>query len=163
MPEHIRDTKNGRFAGSIGKGKTGVPTVTANKPRKAPQPRLITTPRQYASLNERTKNRLVDVLLAAHNNSNIDGYGDEGAGYDYDKQIRLLLAAGWKMPEMLPRELPTKLGSKIVAPIGNSPTNSTEPVYGYLKLTSKGWESADGTIVELPNLNEDEGGWWLIS
>lgn len=33
-----------------------------------------------------------------HQETNIDGWGDEGAGYDYTKQARLLIEAGWTPP-----------------------------------------------------------------
>jgi hypothetical protein len=33
-----------------------------------------------------------------HQETNIDGYGDEGAGYDYKLQVKLLLEAGWTPP-----------------------------------------------------------------
>lgn len=34
---------------------------------------------------------LANDIADAHWESNIDGYGDEGAGYDYEKQARILL------------------------------------------------------------------------
>lgn len=43
--------------------------------------------------------KLADQVQAIHQKTNIDGYGDEGAGYDYEKQVRLLIEAGWLPPE----------------------------------------------------------------
>ncbi len=158
MPNYKRNTKNGQFTGSVGKGKTATPTPSVNEPRRTvQQPHLISSPRQYASLNTRTQQRIQDVLEEAHTRS---GSEDEGFEYDYDKQVKLLLAAGWKMPEILPQNLPTKKGSRIIARAGTTP--ETQENYAYLTLTSKGWAAADGTIVEVPNLNEDEGKWWLM-
>ncbi len=42
---------------------------------------------------------LADQVQSIHQETNIDGYGDEGAGYDYVEQVRLLIIAGWKPPE----------------------------------------------------------------
>lgn len=38
-------------------------------------------------------------LEGIHQETNIDGYGDEGAGYDYKQQVLLLIEAGWSPPE----------------------------------------------------------------
>lgn len=37
-------------------------------------------------------------LSSVHHESNIDGYGDEGAGYDFDKQVLQLVEEGWIPP-----------------------------------------------------------------
>lgn len=47
------------------------------------------------------KERLVELAAQVediHQETNIDGYGDEGAGYDYEKQVLLLMEAGWIPP-----------------------------------------------------------------
>ena len=38
---------------------------------------------------------LAELLEKLHNESDIDGYGDEGEGYDYEKQAKRLFASEW--------------------------------------------------------------------
>ena len=41
---------------------------------------------------------LADQIAEIHYSTDL-GYGDEGEGYDYVEQVRLLIAAGWIPPE----------------------------------------------------------------
>lgn len=41
---------------------------------------------------------LADQLSEIHYSTNL-GYGDEGEGFDYKEQVRLLIKAGWIPPE----------------------------------------------------------------
>lgn len=42
------------------------------------------------------KSRRNQTVFEAHRDSDIDGYGDEGEGYDYEKFADALEAAGWQ-------------------------------------------------------------------
>lgn len=49
----------------------------------------------YLSLNQHEKDVLINKTTEAYTSTNIDGYGDEGAGYDADKFVENLLRLGW--------------------------------------------------------------------
>lgn len=59
---------------------------------------------------------LANQVASIHQDTNIDGYGDEGAGYDYKKQVRLLIEEGWipPAPETQDNELTGLIPQKIV-------------------------------------------------
>jgi len=51
-----------------------------------------------ANLEKARLKELADQVSEIHYSTNL-GYGDEGEGYDYIEQVRLLIAAGWTPPE----------------------------------------------------------------
>jgi hypothetical protein len=55
----------------------------------------IQTVDQFNQLNRLQRDLLVDDVASAYADTNIDGYGDEGAGYDVEKFTQKLLAMGW--------------------------------------------------------------------
>lgn len=44
------------------------------------------------------RQKLAQDLYDLHAECDIDGYGHEGACYDYDKFITLLMKSGWRPP-----------------------------------------------------------------
>lgn len=55
----------------------------------------IKTTDEYAELSKREKEALVGSTVYAYTDTNIDGYGDEGEGYDGEVFVQNLLAMGW--------------------------------------------------------------------
>lgn len=49
----------------------------------------------YSLLTEPERGVLIDLTVDAYRSTDIDGYGDEGAGYDSDKFVKNLLKLGW--------------------------------------------------------------------
>lgn len=50
-------------------------------------------------MDEALRATLEEELEELHRECDIDGYGDEGEGYDYRKYFDLLIEAGWTPPE----------------------------------------------------------------
>ncbi len=57
--------------------------------------KTISTVEEYDALSEEEKYILIAEVEKMHSASNIDGWGDEGAGYDQNIMVRSLFAAGW--------------------------------------------------------------------
>jgi hypothetical protein len=57
--------------------------------------KTITNQEDLNALSERERRLLQNAVASAYGDSDIDGYGDEGAGYDTNVFIQSLLALGW--------------------------------------------------------------------
>jgi hypothetical protein len=57
--------------------------------------KTITNQEDLNALSERERYLLQNAVADAYGDSDIDGYGDEGAGYDTNVFIQNLLALGW--------------------------------------------------------------------
>jgi len=55
----------------------------------------VETVDQFNQLDRLQRDLLVGDVASAYRDTDIDGYGDEGAGYDVDKFTEKLLAMGW--------------------------------------------------------------------
>lgn len=59
--------------------------------------RNIHSVEDFLSLPEMERGLLVSAVADAYSSTDIDGYGDEGSGYDVDLFIQKLLQAGWTL------------------------------------------------------------------
>jgi hypothetical protein len=57
--------------------------------------KTISSPKDLDALNQRERYLLQNAVADAYGDSDINGYGDEGAGYDTNVFIQNLLALGW--------------------------------------------------------------------
>lgn len=56
---------------------------------------MITTTEQFEALDAQERDDIAAGVLDAKDHANIDGFGDEGRGYDGQEMAKRLIADGW--------------------------------------------------------------------
>lgn len=76
--------------------RSSLRAVVEEKAREEFQHVTVSTVDQFNQLNDMHKDFIIGDLAEAYRSTDIDGWGDEGAGYDLNKFVQNLINLGWR-------------------------------------------------------------------